>query len=249
MRKTRSDILDLTGQVFGRLTVVCRGEDYISPKGRKTVRWLCECSCGNENLILVQRGALTSGRVVSCGCYQKEIAASTGKNNSKENPIDDTSEEYAIGYTLNGEPFWFDKEDIPLVKQYCWNYTDDGYLIANNKQDGNVLLHRLIMGFPDGLVDHKNHPPRNEHKIDNRKSNLRVVKPVENNMNGSVAKNNTTGKTGVSHNSKTNKYEAYIQLNGDKIHLGLFENVGDAVTARRSAEIKYFGDYRYEASN
>lgn len=249
MRKTRSDVIDLTGQQFGRLTVVCRGDDYISPTGRKTVRWLCRCSCGNEQLLLVQRGALTSGRVVSCGCYQKEVAASIGKNNARENFIDDTSEEYAIGYTLKGEPFWFDKEDIPLVRQYCWSYTDDGYLIANNKQGGNILLHRLIMGLPKELVDHKNHPPRNEHKIDNRRSNLRIVKPVENNMNESIAKNNTTGKTGISYNKKAQKYEAYIQLNGSKMHLGLFKKIDDAIEARRVAENKYFGDYRYEANN
>lgn len=247
---SRSDMLDLTGQQFGRLTVICRGEDYISPKGRKTVRWLCKCSCGNPKLLLIQRGALTSGVTVSCGCYQKEIAASTmKKNNEQFNLIDDTSEDYAIGYTLKGEPFWFDKEDIPIVKKYCWSYTDDGYLIANAKNGSNILLHRLIMGFPDALVDHKNHPPRDEHKVDNRKSNLRIVQPIENNMNSSVAKNNTTGKTGISYNKNAGKYEAYIQLDNKKIHLGLFENPDDAIRARRNAEIEYFGDYRYEANN
>ena len=36
---------DLTGMKFGRLTVVKRGEDYITPKGKKIIRWLCECDC------------------------------------------------------------------------------------------------------------------------------------------------------------------------------------------------------------
>ena len=40
-------IKDLTGQTFGRLTVMERGPDYITPKGKKRVRWICKCSCGN----------------------------------------------------------------------------------------------------------------------------------------------------------------------------------------------------------
>lgn len=241
-------MLDLTGKQFGRLTVICRGEDYVSPSGARTVRWLCKCSCGNPKLLLIQRGALTSGATVSCGCYQKEIAALTGRNNAKSNIIDDTSEEYAIGYTLKGEPFWFDKDDIPIVSKYCWSYTDDGYLYANSKEGKNILLHRLVMGFPDGIVDHKNHPPRNEHKVDNRKSNLRVVQFVENNMNRSLDKNNTTGITGISYNKNAQKYEAYIQLE-HKIHLGLFQNIDDAIQARREAELEYFGEYRYGMYN
>lgn len=38
--------LDLTGQVVGRLTVIC---EVPKPKGAKSKckYWLCKCSCGN----------------------------------------------------------------------------------------------------------------------------------------------------------------------------------------------------------
>ena len=44
---------DLTGRVFGRLTVLCQDEDYVSPSGRHYPRWLCECSCQEHNIISV----------------------------------------------------------------------------------------------------------------------------------------------------------------------------------------------------
>ncbi len=64
---------DLTGMVFGRLTVEGRGEDYVSPKGNHVVRWRCKCECGNTNL--VQTVSLLRGKSKSCGCLQKELAS------------------------------------------------------------------------------------------------------------------------------------------------------------------------------
>ena len=47
---------DLTGQVFGRLTVVSPASNY---------RWLCICECGNQNT--VQASHLRAGTTRSCG--------------------------------------------------------------------------------------------------------------------------------------------------------------------------------------
>ncbi len=57
---------DLTGQRFGRLTVVGRGEDYTFPNGRKLARWECICDCGNT--VSVLRQSLLAGKTHSCGC-------------------------------------------------------------------------------------------------------------------------------------------------------------------------------------
>lgn len=57
---------DLSGKSFGKLNVVCRSEDYISPSGNKQPVWLCECECGNSVKIMGQN--LKSGRTKSCGC-------------------------------------------------------------------------------------------------------------------------------------------------------------------------------------
>ena len=54
------------------MTVLRKGEDYVSPKGRHADRWLCECECGGAKL--VQTATLRHGNCKSCGCLQKELA-------------------------------------------------------------------------------------------------------------------------------------------------------------------------------
>lgn len=64
--------IDLTGQKFGRLTVIERAQN----KGKKTM-WRCKCDCGNESI--VAGGNLTNGHIVSCGCFndKRRIEAHT----------------------------------------------------------------------------------------------------------------------------------------------------------------------------
>lgn len=58
--------VDLTGKRFGKLVVVGRADDYISPKGYRSLNWSCVCDCGNETVV---RGCnLRSGASLSCGC-------------------------------------------------------------------------------------------------------------------------------------------------------------------------------------
>jgi hypothetical protein len=61
-------IVDLTGQTFGRLTV-------LSPGGRVngTLHWLTRCVCGTEKLVYA--GNLRGGNVSSCGCLRSETSA------------------------------------------------------------------------------------------------------------------------------------------------------------------------------
>ena len=70
---------DLTGQVFGRLTVLYRAENYISPAtGNVQIRWHCRCECGNE--VDVHASSLQRGKTKSCGCYRQEQASKVAKN-------------------------------------------------------------------------------------------------------------------------------------------------------------------------
>lgn len=52
---------DITGQRFGRLTVLKRGQDDVN---WGFVRWLCKCDCGNKAVISGTR--LRSGEKISC---------------------------------------------------------------------------------------------------------------------------------------------------------------------------------------
>lgn len=63
-------LIDLTGQQFGRLTVI-RIHD-----GRNTynqILWFCECDCGNT--INVLSYSLQNHRTKSCGCYRREVSS------------------------------------------------------------------------------------------------------------------------------------------------------------------------------
>lgn len=51
-------------------------------------------------------------------------------------------------------------------------------------------------------------------------------------------KNNTTGYTGISYIN--NKYRVRLQTNHKSKHIGYFNNLQDAIKARKTAEEKYF---------
>lgn len=74
---------DLTGQKFGRLTVLRQAPDKIKPSGAHSKMWECKCDCGNIKII--SRSSLVSGDTVSCGCYHKEHAHDYGKKHGLTN--------------------------------------------------------------------------------------------------------------------------------------------------------------------
>jgi hypothetical protein len=55
---------DLTGQVFGRLTVL----EYAGKKYGTHNAWLCECSCASKTKVTVTLQCLREGNTRSCGC-------------------------------------------------------------------------------------------------------------------------------------------------------------------------------------
>lgn len=72
--------IDLTGQKFGRLTVLKEGNGQIQPNGKPIRTWICRCECGNE--IEVRHPNLTRKKyqTVSCGCYAREVRAKNMAN-------------------------------------------------------------------------------------------------------------------------------------------------------------------------
>ena len=61
-----SKLIDLTGQTFGRLTVIKRVENAKNNKAQ----WLCQCSCGKQKII--KSSNLIRGATRSCGCIKEE---------------------------------------------------------------------------------------------------------------------------------------------------------------------------------
>lgn len=69
---------DLTGQKFGRLTVLEQADDFVSSGGNKVSGWLCKCDCGNE--VRVRGASLLNGTTKSCGCYALSPESKNTKN-------------------------------------------------------------------------------------------------------------------------------------------------------------------------
>ena len=61
-----STVKDLTGQRFGRLTVIGRE----GATAQRLATWRCRCDCGNE--CVVSRTCLIQSRTRSCGCLNIE---------------------------------------------------------------------------------------------------------------------------------------------------------------------------------
>lgn len=227
--------IDLTGQRFGRLVVQSRNFERTTNGKNYPVYWNCVCDCGNK--VVVGRSGLKQGNTKSCGCLNRENRIRSGKNNKKYIHFDMDSEEYGIGIMNNGEKFYFDKEDYDKIKDICW-HRQKGYVVGH-LNGPNVSLHRYILGVEDNrVVDHINH-----NKLDNRKSNLRICTQSENAKNRTINKNNKSGYTGVSFCKRYGKWMARIKVNYKSITLGYYENINDAIEARKKAEIEYFGEF------
>lgn len=60
---TKTHLVDYTGEIFGKLTVLER----VASKNTRTM-WKCQCDCGN--IIEVAAANLQSGSTLSCGCLR-----------------------------------------------------------------------------------------------------------------------------------------------------------------------------------
>ena len=75
---------DLTGKVFGDLTVI--GFDAGKSLGSKMTYWICKCSCGN--IISALAGKLKSGLKTKCGGTTRHIVPKYRVENENFDPYD-----------------------------------------------------------------------------------------------------------------------------------------------------------------
>lgn len=96
------------------------------------------------------------------------------------------------------------------------------------------IIWRMVYGIEPEIVDHINGD-----RTDNRITNLRDVDPTASVRNTKRPSHNTSGHSGVSYDSRRNKWAAYITLADKKKSLGSFDAIEDAITARKAAESKH----------
>lgn len=137
-----------------------------------------------------------------------------------------------------------DGQDAELVAGHNWSVSSNaGRLCAVQRWDrergGVITLHRLIMGFPDGLtVDHRDSDPLN-----NRRSNLRVATSIQNAQNRRTTRTLRRGEhKGVSL-ARSGKWVARIGCNYRREHLGLFDTPEAAAAAYDQAATRLHGAF------
>ena len=67
-------LIDLTGQKFGKWTVIARAENTNDNRAQ----WLCQCECGNQKIVIGK--SLRNGSSTSCGCGRGKKLNLLGKH-------------------------------------------------------------------------------------------------------------------------------------------------------------------------
>lgn len=76
-------VRDLTGQTFGKLTVIERaGSDK-----HGNALWKCQCDCSEKNIITVVSYDLINGHTKSCGCLKIERSTKHGQSQTRLHKI------------------------------------------------------------------------------------------------------------------------------------------------------------------
>lgn len=147
-----------------------------------------------------------------------------------------------------GQSVLVDDEDYLWLNQYHWYYGGNyavrrKYLyILNGKQvSQTILMHRLIMDVldnPDIKVDHIN-----GNKLDNRRCNLRLCNDMENSWNSVGNAESSSKFKGVHYYKRYGNYQAYIQADGEFMHLGYYSKEEAAAMAYNKMAIKLHGEF------
>ena len=103
---------------------------------------------------------------------------------------------------------------------------------------GTYAEHHLIWfihyGYwPKGQIDHIN-----QVRNDNRIANLREVSVAENARNRSRNPHSKLGEHGIWFNKRTFKYVAEITLNGKKVYQKSFDDIDEAISARKAKSLE-----------
>ena len=125
-----------------------------------------------------------------------------------------------------------DAEDLGDLGQFRWRLMNTGY-VARHRGKNTELMHRRILGLMPGDKRQADHKDRD--RLNNQRSNLRVVSgATENHQNRESYRGSTSKYRGVSWYPRDGLWTARAQLHGRIYFLGRFEDEDEA--ARVAAE-------------
>jgi hypothetical protein len=125
-----------------------------------------------------------------------------------------------------------DTVDWLWARQYRWHLSE-GYAARSRRQGGpkgkpiRIFMHREVLGLKHGykgkIADHINGV-----RLDNRRTNLRVVTMLENGQNKPSFKGSTSKYRGVSWWTPYSKWRVQVMVAGHRTFLGAFEDEDEA---------------------
>lgn len=206
---------DLTGQRFGRLTVL-REEPRAGSSHRY---WRCRCDCGEEPL--VEQYHLTSGHTKSCGCYRRELP--------REKRRDLTGCRYGR-LTVLGPASGREGEDGFTGRWRCRCDCGEELVCSQDSLQSGATKSCGCL--------------QEEVRRENMKKAIHFVDGtcVERIACRKNYANNTTGHRGV-YRRGSNRWRASIGFKGKVYNLGTFEKYEDAVHARLEAERQMYDTF------
>lgn len=133
-----------------------------------------------------------------------------------------------------------DEDFMACLGKMPWHKHKDGYAQYNIDRSQKVLLH-VFIATRMRLIGQFDHEDRD--RLNCQRDNLREATAQENARNRNPHIGSVTGVKGVSWHKKNGKFRADITINGKMLHLGTFNTIDEAITVRRTAELKYFGEF------
>lgn len=125
-----------------------------------------------------------------------------------------------------------------MLKQRAWSMC--GEYVRGNKELMHIYIAKELMGLhwsSAELVDHKN-----QDKLDNRRSNLRVADKSTNTVNGRRRKN-TSGFYGVHKLKGKDRWVSHITVNYKTYFIGSFADPLYAAYMRDQWALAIYGDF------
>lgn len=206
---------NLIGQKFSHLKVISKSDK--TDKWKATF-WVCQCDCGN--ITEVRTGHLKAGSVKTCGC---KIDLLRHAIKGKEKP------EYRSWLSM---------------KQRCYNKNNKSFVDYGAR--GITVCERWKNSYKNFYEDMGDKPDEN-YSLDRinvyegySPDNCRWANRLTQNRNTRIDKKSSSGFRGVHWNSGHKRWHAKIGLNYKKINLGYYENLEDAIQARKDGEEKYW---------
>lgn len=112
--------------------------------------------------------------------------------------------------------------------------------IGKKNYKNHRVIFAIMTGYMPEQVDHIDH-----NRLNNKWSNLRASNSADNSKNLPMRKSNKSGHVGVHWHKSSKKWQAKaVNKEGRRIDLGRFDDINDAIKARKDHEIK-FGYYQY----